>query len=70
MNYQRLANDFIKQNESVGYQSQPQMVAVRAFAEWLAQQEAAQPSVQRTADKACPCCGEMLSLHIPGKGCL
>lgn len=36
--YQEQANLFIKQHEGIGYQSQPQMVAVRAFAEWLANQ--------------------------------
>jgi hypothetical protein len=35
MNYKELAEEFIKQHEGIGYQSLAQIVAVRAFAEWL-----------------------------------
>lgn len=35
MNYQELAEKFIKEHEGVGYQSHPQIVAVKVFAKWL-----------------------------------
>ena len=52
MDFEKLADKFIEEG---GWQGSPR-IAIELFAKWLAEQEAAQQSVQRT----CSTCGAKL----------